>query len=177
MFKVVTNTDIINRLTKLEGNFDRLRETIRDSTNSCCNCKEREIKLYTELKEFLQTGLEQIQKQLDLLNFKKYICETVQQTVGETFKNNITNQIDKIERLIESNQYASAQVNQTNSESNIVTVLNKLIQQTEMTSKKVDSIFFENELVKNQLRIQEEIRRCETTIEDLLVQINKLLIN
>jgi hypothetical protein len=172
MFRRVSNIDLLNKILELENKIDIYVLKSSDDNIICCNCKVKELIIYKEIKEYfedkfrdIQNNLKQLEKQDKLNNFlenyKNEILTNFENIISklEIIKNNETANFDKIK-----------DIRKLLSDDNIYTQLNTI-------SNKIDLLYYENEIIKHQLLLEEDIRKCEQEVNILSDIINKTLNN
>jgi hypothetical protein len=166
MFHRITNLDLLNKILELENKIDII--SLKNSENNiiCCNCKVKELNIYKEIKDYFEDkfldvldNLKQIEKQDKLNNFL------------ENYKNEIVTNFENIISNLEINSDIDKKIkdNCDNNNKDLSTQLNTI-------SNKIDLLYYENEIIKHQLLLEEDIRKCEQEI-DILSSLLKQLIS
>jgi len=240
LFKKSNNTQITELLFNLENKIDILDNKFESIKfmDGCCECQSREQKIYTDLKEYLNTKLLDIKNSLlDTINQnltdntksstdletkltsaieeiyvknKHELLETLQKCC-ETHTNNnkvdvfnllnslgqnLTNILSQIQKDLKSNIHEKDLslrndlqtffvgiqkdlTTNTNTQTNnyinhlfdVNNQLTKHIKDLESLTlnidKNVNNFYYENEIIKHQLQLSEEIRRYSDEIEHL----------
>uniref|UniRef100_A0A6C0H703 Uncharacterized protein n=1 Tax=viral metagenome TaxID=1070528 RepID=A0A6C0H703_9ZZZZ len=200
MFKKVSNIDLRNKIDCLDNKLDIVMSHLSASNNiiGCCDCQARETKVYNELKDFLETKMNSFKTEIEsklehsssntFVNlFEEYKQELItnleliiqhidcwngsqepQHTVKDIYKLLVahTSALDKIrsgQSFLDSN--VSATLDLAKEISNSMAILH-----------------YENEVIKHQLLLQDELRKYDNEIDSLkqqveetLQQVNKLI--
>lgn len=168
MFGRVTNLDLLNKILELENKMDIISLQISDDNKvSCCDCKVKELIIYKEIKDYFEdkfgdiiTNIKQIE-QTDKLNL--YL---------ENYKNEIVTNFEtiilKLEDLKNNNQHGQNIYN-------IKENFDKITDQINNITNKIDLLYYENEIIKHQLLLEEEIRKCEQEIDILSSLLKQVL--
>ncbi|NBP01492.1 MAG: hypothetical protein EBU90_15400 [Proteobacteria bacterium] len=193
MFKKVSNIDLKNKIDCLDNKIDIVmsRLSVSGNVTGCCDCQARETKVYNELKDFLETKMDSfkadIESKLEQSNsntfvnlFEEYKQELIcnleliiqhlncwngsqepQHTVNDIYKLLVahTSALDKLrssQSLLDSN--VSATLDLTKEISNSMAVLH-----------------YENEVIKHQLLLEEELRKYDNEIDSLKQQVEETL--
>ena len=186
MFQKVTNTDLMSRLINLENKMD-IVITRSHSFRGCCDCQSREVFVYRELKEYLEekfcelnAGIKSICNErkttnpVDVFNdiFEKYkmdIINNLQTIISNSSIQEIKSDII-VEDLYNVFHVIEEKLSQLNNH------LKNLSSDTNINFNNIDSklgsIYFENELIKHQLKLDEDIRNTIDEINSLTDIIN-----
>lgn len=185
MFSKITNLDLLNKILELENKMDIISLQIsNDNKISCCDCKGKELIIYKEIKEYFEDKFQDIVKNI------KQIEQTEKLNIFlEDYKNQIITNfetiISKLE-LIKTNENG-AQVSFLNLDQNIKDIhklltnnnikenFDKITDQLNNITNKIDLLYYENEIIKHQLLLEEEIRKCEQEV-DILSKLLKTLL-
>lgn len=247
--------DLMNKFNSMENKIDTLQSKMESVTylDGCCNCKERETKIYKDLQDFIENKfdimkndilnnipkesendiselLEQIIKIIndthqknkeELITILSDICK---KQTGNNHQNsspltetqlreNITNlftslvsnhakfderlrtKIDELNVNIKDNDTSLrtglqdilisikndiiTSVNSNNTEHNLDNFIKHMTEQVNSINNRVDGFYFENETIKHQLLLEEEIRGYNDDIDQikLLIENVKLTID
>ena len=165
MFHRITNLDLLNKILELENKIDIV--TLQNSKNNitCCNCTVKELTVYKEIRDYFEDkfidildNLKQIEKHDKLNNFL------------ENYKNEMLTNFETIISKLEINS------NSINFDKDNKDDFDKIRTQLNTISNKIDLLYYENELIKHQLLLEEEIRKCEQEIDILSNIINKVIL-
>ena len=166
MFKKISNIDLINKLEKIENKLDILNMNL-NSSQIYCNCKDKDMCIYKELCEYLEFQFKQC---IDKIGENK--CNLI--TTNQELTNNFTNILKQITELNKNNI-----INLTNNNSQVIQTLesfeNKINDKFNTINVKLNSIYFENEIIKNQLALQDEIRQSILEIDNITNSINQIV--
>jgi hypothetical protein len=72
LFKRITNLDLMNEIIFLHNKLDLY---YNKNDKKCCDCKEKEITVYNELKDFVEYKLDNIQNDINKLGKEQIIYE------------------------------------------------------------------------------------------------------
>ena len=166
MFKKISNLDVCNKLSALENKVDVLISNLEAKTlEGCCNCKKREVKVYKELMEYLNEMFCNVENEI----FQKYCgheipTDAVKQ-IFDTFKKGLSYRLDSI-----ISRMGSTIID--NGESLLSQSMDKV--HTEMISinTKLDGLYYENEVIKHKLFLENELRKYEDDISTLKHAVN-----
>jgi len=196
---------IVNKIEMVENKVDILLARIEsDSMFGCCDCKKRESEFCKEMKGYIEEKMNQFEKDIvtkltsideSLICFKDiiqgYKTDIVSnlEIISEHISNNPYDQnapvLTKIHEVIEAiKKDQTTQHLATHSKIsesiNILNTVNKQIEnQTKHTKdqdKKLDVLFYENEIIKHQLLIEEEIRKYNDDINNIKDKINRKIL-
>lgn len=200
MFRKVSNTDLMSRLVNLENKIDIVNTKIDSQSlllEGCCDCKNREVLVYKELKDYIEEKfsqltsgiMERLNKQdqinsnihLDTLKicddvFEKYktdIMDNLQTIITNISISNIqgggdsefctTFIIDKVR-----DEFSTYKAGIESKLLDLNTCLRRLTEESSnrfsSVDMKLDSIYYENEVIKHQLKLEDDIRN---TIEEV----------
>ena len=166
MFHRITNLDLLNKILELENKIDII--SLKGSENNivCCDCKVNELIIYKEIKEYFED------KFRDILENIKQIEKDKLNNVLETYKNEILTNFETIISKLEDLKNNK----QNNENNNIKEHFDKITDQLNNITNKIDLLYYENEIIKHQLLLEEEIRKCEQEIDILSNIINKVIL-
>jgi septal ring factor EnvC (AmiA/AmiB activator) len=180
MFKKVSNIDLKNQIDNLDNKLDIVITKISSPQFSgCCDCQARETKIYQELKEFLEDKLTEvenkIQQQQDNIpelfgSYKSDMLQSLDLIISQIGKLTESKEgsINKIYHLLQDN---TALINRTG------TNLTENCKVTNEVKLSVSLLHYENELIKHQLLLEEELRATEQQIASLQGKIEDTLSN
>lgn len=180
MFHRITNLDLLNKILELENKIDII--SLKGSENNivCCDCKVNELIIYKEIKDYFED------KFRDILENIKQIEKDKLNNVLETYKNEILTNfetiISKLEVIKNNNNnndklYQSiTDIHNLLTDNNITENYDKISNQLNTIVNKIDLLYYENEIIKHQLLLEEEIRKCEQEIDILSDIINKVIL-
>jgi hypothetical protein len=224
MFKKVSNIDLMNRLTSLENKMDILNTNLdSQSLEGCCNCKSKEVLVYKELCEYLETKFSDLVSNITLkLDEKAKINENRNEELVINIHDTKDDIMDNLQTIItnlslsnkENSDFSSGYIIEQlkneminykiDTEQDICKILTLFenvnraidIKLDELNNKigenmngkfdvidvKLNSIYFENEIIKHQLLLEDEIRKSieeigniNTCIDETVAKINKIL--
>jgi hypothetical protein len=226
MFKKVSNIDLMNNIKKLENKLDILNTNLdSQSLQGCCNCKTKEVLVYKELRDYLESKFtdlvdnltikldeknkaNEIEKKelvtnihdtfdkykLDIMNNLQTIITNLNLSLSEKSINSINsiNSIPVIEQL--KNEIIKYKTDTEKDVCKILTLfqnvnqsiddklgnLNNVIQtigentngKFDVIDVKLNSIYFENEIIKHQFLLEEQIRQSIEEISNINNSIN-----
>lgn len=200
MFRKVSNADLMSRLINLENKIDIVNTKIDSQSQlleGCCDCKNREVLVYKELKDYIEDKFSQLSNgiierlnnqdqinnniRLDTLKicddvFEKYktdIMDNLQTIITNISISNIqgggdsefctTFIIDKVR-----DEFSTYKVGIEAKLSDLNMCLKRLTEESSnrfsSVGMKLDSIYYENEVIKHQLKLEDDIRN---TIEEV----------
>lgn len=175
MFRRTTNFDLLNKIQELENKIDIICVKLYDDDitfKACCDCKEKELIIYKEIKEYFQakfndilTKIENIEKQDKLNNFL------------ENYKNEILTNFETIISKLEVIKNNETTCDNETNIYNLVENYDKINNQLKSISNKLDNLYFENEIIKHQLSLEEDIRKYEQEINNMSNIINNTIDN
>jgi uncharacterized protein (DUF342 family) len=195
---------IINKIEKVENKIDILLNHIEsDTIFGCCDCKKRESVFCLELKNYVEDKMTQLEKdwndkfanidaslncftdilhgyKTDLVSNLEILSEHISKTPRETNKNILSTLQEMIEAIKQDQKIQYRKLLES------VSLLSNVNKQMEMqvkkiselntnTQKKLDVLFYENEIIKHQLLLEEEIRRYNDEIANIRYKVNKTL--
>ena len=227
MFKKVSNIDLMNNIKKLENKLDILNTNLdSQSLQGCCDCKTKEVLVYKELRDYLESKFtnlvdkltdnltikldeknkaNEIEKKelatnihdtfdkykLDIMNNLQTIITNLNLSLSEK-SNNVINSIPIIEQL--KNEIIKYKTDTEKDVCKILTLfqnvnqsiddklgnLNNVIQtigentngKFDVIDVKLNSIYFENEIIKHQFLLEEQIRQSIEEIGNINNSIN-----
>jgi hypothetical protein len=217
MFRKVSNADLMSRLVNLENKIDIVNTKIDSQFNlleGCCDCKNREILVYKELKDYIEDKFSQLingimnklnSQQLDINSSIQLETLKICDDVFENYKTDIMGNLQTIITNISvsnkgDDNSTTFMIDKMRDEFysckngidiklvNLNNLLNKLMEETSnrftTVDNKLDSIYFENEVIKHQLKIEDDIRNTIEEVNNLnniivsaISQIDNLLID
>ena len=221
MFKKVSNIDLLNNIKKLENKMDILNTNLdSQSLQGCCNCKTKEVLVYKELRDYLESKFtDLVDKLTDNLTIKLETKNKANEIEKTELVTNIYNTFDKYKLDIMDNlQTIITNLNSTlpittlpvieqlkdeiikyitDTEKDVCKILtlfenvnrsiddklgylNNVIQtigentngKFDVIDIKLNSIYFENEIIKHQFLLEEQIRQSIEEISNINNSIN-----
>lgn len=194
MFNKVKNIDLLNKIEVIENKIDTLNNRLYDINNvkSCCDdCQTIEVEFSKEIKEYLETKMVDFNNQIKEVNQNNKISEKIINTnnvlitnfnkMFEEYKIEVVNNLEKIfenlynynkKDIVASNQEYSKKMDIINRISSFEYDITKKIV---LLDSKVDNLYFDNEIIKHQLLLEEEIRKCTDEIDNLSLIIQKTI--
>jgi len=203
MFKKVSNADLLNSLLGLQNKIDIITTNMNSKfVEGCCDCKSRESLVYKQLHEYLEekflelnTSLLKRFEETDIV--KKELVENTIVVFNDTFDKYKDDIMLNLQTII-SNLSMSGIEKDKESELyeilNSYSTINKSIENKLVTlsdlfqiftednckliismDKKLDSIYFENELIKHQLTLEDEIRKLIDEVSNIHSIINNTI--
>jgi len=142
----ITNSQLFNKITVLENKINRL-----NISNNCCDCN-----LYEQLKDYLDTKLSDIYTK---------IIQTDNLKLFEKYQNEITKTIKTLKDEME-NKSKNEMKNEMKNE------IKNISLQIELMTEKMGSLYFENEIFKHQLSLEDDIRKSMDEIDTITNIIN-----
>jgi hypothetical protein len=189
MFRKVSNVDLMSRLVNLENKIDIVNTKIDSQSQllqGCCDCKSREVIVYKELKDYIEDKFSQLTLGImDRLNSLEEINHSVQldtqkiyNAFFEKYKMDI---MDNLQTMITNISISNIPVNSNSEFCSNVGIQSKLLDLNECLDKlteessnrfsvvnmKLDSIYFENEVIKHQLKLEDDIRNAIEEVNNL----------
>lgn len=184
MFRRTTNFDLLNKIQELENKMDIICAKLYDDDmtfKGCCDCKVKEINVYKEIKDYFEDKFndilikfDQIEKQDKLNNFL------------ENYKNEILTNFENIISNLEIIKNTNENDNCDNEKgpdiynllkNDLVENYDNITNQLNCISNKLDILYFENEIIKHQLSLEEDIRKYEQEINNMSNIINNTIDN
>jgi hypothetical protein len=153
MFSKFKNIDVVNKLTSLENKLDVLiLKTAEGSIKGCCNCKQKEQAVYSELRTYIEDAFN------DLANKSVNMNQSLDsfKTVFEIYKNELINNLSYIIDHLAMQQHTDGTCSNYNKITKEVSDVSKI---TKQMNDKLDGLFYENEVVKHQLQLQEDVNK------------------
>lgn len=194
MFNKVKNIDLLNKIEVIENKIDTLNNRLDDINNvkSCCDdCQTIEVEFSKEIKEYLETKMVDFNNQIKEVNQNNKISEKIINTnnvlitnfnkMFEEYKIEVVNNLEKIfenlynynkKDIVVSNQEYSKKMDIIN---RISTFEYDITKKIVLLDSKVDNLYFDNEIIKHQLLLEEEIRKCTDEIDNLSLIIQKTI--
>lgn len=194
MFNKVKNIDLLNKIEVIENKIDTLNNRLYDINNvkSCCDdCQTIEVEFSKEIKEYLETKMVDFNNQIKEVNQNNKISEKIINTnnvlitnfnkMFEEYKIEVVNNLEKIfenlynynkKDIVASNQEYSKKMDIIN---RISTFEYDITKKIVLLDSKVDNLYFDNEIIKHQLLLEEEIRKCTDEIDNLSLIIQKTI--
>ena len=194
MFNKVKNIDLLNKMLVIENKIDILNNRLDDITTvkGCCHdFQQIEIELSKEIKEYLEIKMIDFNNQIKEVNQNNRISEKLINTnnvlitnfnkMFEEYKIEVVNNLQKIfdnlynynkKDIIVSNDNYLKKMDIINKISTFEYDITKKIV---LLDSKVDSLYFDNEIIKHQLLLEEEIRKCSDEIDNLSLIIQKTI--
>lgn len=216
MFKKVSNIDLMNNIKKLENKLDILNTNLDSQSLQGC-CKTKEVLVYKELRDYLESKFtDLVDKLTDNLTIKldeknkaneieknelvtnihdtfdKYKLDIMNNLQTIITSNNVINSIPVIEQL--KNEIIKYKTDTEKDVCKILTLfqnvnrsiddklgnLNNVIQtigentngKFDVIDVKLNSIYFENEIIKHQFLLEEQIRQSIEEISNINNSIN-----
>jgi gas vesicle protein len=227
MFKKVSNVDLLNKLNNIENKIDIINLRLDSQTlEGCCDCKTREVMIYSQIKEYLEEKFNQftitinenaytniemvntvfIKYRNDLLENLETVIENMKSLVKENTEDNTEDNIDdNTEENTEGNTEGTLFISENsfnkllqginlqknnefcdiirNVEELHSLYLDKINQQSDAANNtydilikvdnKINMLYFENEIIKHQLLLEEELRKYNDEIDNLKTLIDK----
>lgn len=185
MFKKVSNIDLKNKIDYLDNKLDIVMNFL-SSTNTitgCCDCQARETKIYNDLKNFLETKMEgiktDIESKLEQSNSSTFVglfeehkheiiynLEIIIQHLKDINTNAPAHTINDIYKLLLSHTSA-------------INSLDNRVSATFDVAKELSNgmaiLHYENEVIKHQLLLEDEIRKYDNEIDSLKLKVNESL--
>lgn len=159
MFTKISKIDLLNKVNTLENKIDIILSSINNNTFiGCCDCKKKECHIYNELKYYIEEQKNFV-KEDNINNLDK---------LDAIFSNYKKDLVDTLETIIST-------YNTFNKSTDIDTVLKSINNSVISLSSKIDSVFYENEVIKHQLLLEDEIRKYEDEISNLKTQVKHIL--
>jgi hypothetical protein len=193
MFNKVKNVDLLNKMLVIENKIDILNNRVNNATlHCCCNDVEKtEIEFSKEIKDYLETKIVDFNNEIKEINQNNKISEKIVNTnnilitnfnkMFEDYKIEVVNNLEKIfdslhnynkKDLIISNKEYSKKMDVLNK---ISTVENNINTKISLLDSKIDNLYFDNEIIKHQLLLEEEIRKYTDEIDNLSLIIQKTI--
>jgi hypothetical protein len=181
MFRKVSNVDLMSRLVHLENKIDIVNTKVDSQSQllqGCCDCKSREVIVYKELKDYIEDKFSQLTLGIiDRLNSLEEINSSVQlntqKICNEVFEKYKTDIIDNLQTIITNISISNIQAD-VGIQSKLVDLnacLDKLTEESSnrfsVVNMKLDSIYFENEVIKHQLKLEDDIRNAIEEVNNL----------
>jgi hypothetical protein len=189
MFRKVSNVDLMSRLVNLENKIDIVNTKIDSQSQllqGCCDCKSREVIVYKELKDYIEDKFSQLTLGImDRLNSLEEINHSVQldtqKIYNEFFEKYKMDIMDNLQTMITNISISNIPVNSNSEFCSNVGIQSKLLDLNECLDKlteessnrfsvvnmKLDSIYFENEVIKHQLKLEDDIRNAIEEVNNL----------
>lgn len=192
MFKKVSNIDLKNKIDCLDNKLDIVMSRLTSgNTIGCCNCQARETQVYNELKDFLETKMEQFKSDIEskleqsstqplISMFEEYkhelICnlELIIQHLNcwnGTHEPQYT--VNDIYKLLSA--HTSALDKLRNSQHALDNNVSATLDLARDLSHSMASLHYENEVIKHQLLLEEELRKYDNEIESLKLKVEETL--
>lgn len=188
MFRRVTNADLLNKIIELENKMDIMNIDFRENymtLEGCCDCKVKELIIYKEIKTYFENKFHDILENLnDIKNIDDKL-NTVLENHKDEILNNFENIISKLE-IIKDNVKENT-IDECNQIKKIVSehitshkvledkIIDKINEQLTAISNKIDLLYYENENIKHQLLLEEDIRKYEEEITNISNIVNKTI--
>ena len=171
MFRRITNIDLLNKILELENKIDII--TLKNSENNivCCDCKVKELNIYKEIKDYFEDKFKDI-----LDNLIKIEKQDTLNNLLENYKNEILTNFETIILKLKINFESSNSDQKITDNCDNKDNFDKIHFQLNTISNKIDLLYYENEIIKHQLLLEEEIRKCEQEIDILSDIINKVIL-
>jgi len=181
MFQKVSNVDLMSRLVNLENKIDIVNTKVDSQSQllqGCCDCKSREVIVYKELKDYIEDKFSQLTLGIiDRLNSIDEINSSAQlntqKICNEVFEKYKTDIIDNLQTIITNISISNIQAD-VGIQSKLVDLnacLDKLTEESSnrfsVVNMKLDSIYFENEVIKHQLKLEDDIRNAIEEVNNL----------
>jgi hypothetical protein len=202
MFRKKIDTEVINLFNTIENKIDTINSNFNCVTllDGCCNCKERDIKINEMLITFLESKFSELYttdvKLEDLVNSILIDIKTELENTKVDNKSsfellkesitNLTNEIQELKQTPNSDKLLRSDLNtflvaikddiKTDMKQNIQFVnhnIDLLKNTLDILINKTDAIFYDNEIIKHQFSIEENIRIYSDTIDSLKLSIEK----
>lgn len=189
MFRKVSNVDLMSRLVNLENKIDIVNTKVDSQSQllqGCCDCKSREVIVYKELKDYIEDKFSQLTFGIiDRLNSLEEINRSVQldtqNICNEVFEKYKIDIMDNLQAIITNISISNIRADSNSEFCSNVGVQTKLVdlnasldKLTEESSNrfsvvnmKLDSIYFENEVIKHQLKLEDDIRNAIEEVNNL----------
>lgn len=172
-----TKLEVLNKIQEVENKLDIVLTMLECSPlNNCCNCREKEKKMYNELKDYLEVKLNDMEK--EFTNKQSLSVESLASQIKEVVQNLFSEVITTCKNIIESKPPVISSTQENNIDSLISkfdVAINKQQSNVEQLEYKIDSIHFENEVIKHQLMLEEEIRKYDDELTMLRHKVNESL--
>ncbi len=179
MFSKVSNTEIFNRINALDAKFEVL--LLRLDTlqiEGCCDCRTRETKVYRELKEYIQSKVcefeDKIVSKIDGVSVDS--LKSIVEEYRQALLNNLEHTDD---RVIDVSSIQETNRVQTASLTTLKNVVDSFERKTEKTlteiGKKVDAMLYDNEIIRHQIIIEQEVQKCMDDINNLQLKVEETL--
>ena len=194
MFNKVKNIDLLNKIEVIENKIDTLNNRLYDINNVksfCDDCQMTEVEFSKQIKEYLETKMVDFNNQIKEVNQNNKISEKIINTnnvlitnfnkMFEEYKIEVVNNLEKIfenlynynkKDIVASNQEYSKKMDIIN---RISTFEYDITKKIVLLDSKVDNLYFDNEIIKHQLLLEEEIRKCTDEIDNLSLIIQKTI--
>jgi hypothetical protein len=193
MFNRIKNIDLLNKITDIENKIDILNNRLKDSTLHCCcnDVETTEIEFSKEIKDYLETKILDFNNEIKEINQNNKISEKIVNTnnilitnfnkMFEDYKIEVVNNLEKIfdtlynynkKDIVASNDQYLKKMDIINKISNFENNINTKIS---LLDSKVDNLYFDNEIIKHQLLLEEEIRKYTDEIDNLSLIIQKTI--
>lgn len=181
MFQKVSNVDLMSRLVNLENKIDIVNTKVDSQSQllqGCCDCKSREVIVYKELKDYIEDKFSQLTLGIiDRLNSIDEINSSAQlntqKICNEVFEKYKTDIIDNLQTIITNISISNIQAD-VGVQTKLVDLnacLDKLTEESSnrfsVVNMKLDSIYFENEVIKHQLKLEDDIRNAIEEVNNL----------
>jgi hypothetical protein len=186
MFNKVKNIDLLNKIDALENKLDILNTSLNNvsSIKGCCDCQNRELIIYQEIKDYLEMKIGEFNNQIERLNKNNQINEKIINTnnmliiefnkMFQEYRNEIIDNLQKIIDNLYNYNKDSISVSNTGyiQKMDIIERINDLEKDMDL---KMSDLYFENQLIKHRFVLEEEIRKCSDEVNNLSVIIEKTL--
>ena len=188
MFNKVKNIDLLNKILVIENKIDILNKRLGDNN---CDCQDIEVEFSKDIKEYFENKIVDFNNQIKEVNQNNKISEKIINTnnvlitnfnkMFEEYQNEVVNNLQKIfdslynynkKDIPASNQLYLKQMDIINKITNFQNDINIKIT---LLDSKVDNLYFDNEIIKHQLLLEEEIRKCSDEIDNLSLIIQKTI--
>lgn len=164
MFNKISNIDLLNKINSLEHKIDIITCQLNNNTFvGCCDCKLKETNIYNELKAYINDKNEELYNQiiikLDQINFN---------LADELFNNYKTDIMNNLDNIMNNITHNNNEISNKNKENDLYTLISTV-------DTKLNSLFYENEIIKHQLLIEDELRKYSDEISSLKTEIKNVL--
>lgn len=155
MFKITTNSDLMEKLSHLENKIDVTMTKIDSrSIEGCCDCKLKETLVYEELRDYINNEFQKFYNSEDISNDNALLKQC---------NIEIIKRLDSIvSRIYFCNKFDTRPDQ----------LLNNIKQSLDSLNSKLDGIIFENEIIKHQLCLENDIRETIQQVNNINFTVN-----
>jgi hypothetical protein len=174
--------DLMNKFNSMENKIDTLQSKMESVTylDGCCNCHERETKIYKDLQDFFENKFEKMKNDIldnipkennDNVNLVEQIVQIIKDT-HEKNKEELTTVLSDICKTQNENKCSVTPITETQLRENIASLYTTLVTNHAKFDERL-----RNKIDELKINIKENDISLRTSLQDILISIKNDIIS